>query len=157
MDITTLAAWGEFIGGIAVVVSLVYLASQIRSNTRMVRASTTSSTNQVMVTFTAMLADNPEVSRIWWEGMASRDLLSEEDRHRFDPLCQLYFHALRQQFQFQRDGVGSPEEWDYQLQGLGFTAAQSGVREWWRAWGSTYPPEFRNLIGGLIREGEAAG
>jgi hypothetical protein len=26
MDITTLAAWGEFIGGIAVVVSLVYLA-----------------------------------------------------------------------------------------------------------------------------------
>ncbi len=30
MDITTLAAWGEFIGGIAVVVSLVYLASQIR-------------------------------------------------------------------------------------------------------------------------------
>ncbi len=30
MDITTLAAWGEFLGGIAVVVSLVYLASQIR-------------------------------------------------------------------------------------------------------------------------------
>jgi len=26
MDITTLAAWGEFLGGIAVVVSLVYLA-----------------------------------------------------------------------------------------------------------------------------------
>ena len=32
MDITTLAAWGEFIGGIAVVVSLIYLASQIRQN-----------------------------------------------------------------------------------------------------------------------------
>jgi hypothetical protein len=32
MDITILAAWGEFIGGIAVVVSLVYLASQIRQN-----------------------------------------------------------------------------------------------------------------------------
>ena len=28
MDITTLAAWGEFLGGIAVVVSLIYLASQ---------------------------------------------------------------------------------------------------------------------------------
>ena len=39
MDITTLAAWGEFIGGIAVVVSLVYLALQIRSNTKTVRAS----------------------------------------------------------------------------------------------------------------------
>jgi hypothetical protein len=35
MDITILAAWGEFIGGIAVVVSLVYLASQIRQNSRL--------------------------------------------------------------------------------------------------------------------------
>ena len=32
MDITTLAAWGEFLGGIAVVVSLIYLAGQIRQN-----------------------------------------------------------------------------------------------------------------------------
>ena len=39
MDITTLAAWGEFLGGIAVVVSLIYLASQIRMNTKTVRAS----------------------------------------------------------------------------------------------------------------------
>jgi len=30
MDITTLAAWGEFLGGIAVVVSLIYLAGQNR-------------------------------------------------------------------------------------------------------------------------------
>jgi hypothetical protein len=27
LDITTLAAWGEFIGGIAVVVSLIYLVT----------------------------------------------------------------------------------------------------------------------------------
>ena len=39
MDITTLAAWGEFIGGVAVVVSLIYLASQIRQNTTSVRAA----------------------------------------------------------------------------------------------------------------------
>ena len=34
---TTLAAWGEFIGGIAVVVSLVYLASQIRQESKLLR------------------------------------------------------------------------------------------------------------------------
>ena len=42
MDITTLAAWGEFLGGIAVVISLVYLASQIRQNSKLLRASTAS-------------------------------------------------------------------------------------------------------------------
>ena len=42
LDITTLAAWGEFIGGIAVVVSLIYLAGQIRQNSRLLRSSTAS-------------------------------------------------------------------------------------------------------------------
>ena len=48
MDITTLAAWGEFLGGIAVVVSLVYLAGQIRQNSRLLRASTASATSQTV-------------------------------------------------------------------------------------------------------------
>ena len=43
MDINTLAAWGEFLGGIAVVVSLIYLASQIRQNSKLLQVSTTMS------------------------------------------------------------------------------------------------------------------
>ncbi len=43
MDITTLAAWGEFLGGIAVVSSLIYLASQIRQNSRLLQVSATAS------------------------------------------------------------------------------------------------------------------
>ena len=39
MDITTLAAWGEFIGGIGVIASLVYLASQIRQNSNLLEAA----------------------------------------------------------------------------------------------------------------------
>ena len=42
MDITTLAAWDESLGGIAVVVSLIYLASRIRQNSKLLRASTAS-------------------------------------------------------------------------------------------------------------------
>ena len=38
LDITTFAASREFIGGIAVVVSLIYLVLQIRVNTKTVRA-----------------------------------------------------------------------------------------------------------------------
>ncbi len=45
LDITTLAAWGEFLGGLGVIASLVYLASQIRQNSRLLRTSTASSTN----------------------------------------------------------------------------------------------------------------
>ncbi len=46
MDLTQLANLGEFIGGVAVLVTLIYLAAQIRQNTRSVEAAALgSSTN----------------------------------------------------------------------------------------------------------------
>ncbi|MBL6691364.1 MAG: hypothetical protein ISP91_13320 [Pseudomonadales bacterium] len=40
MNLEQLANLGELIGGVAVVASLIYLAVQIRQNTRMVKSST---------------------------------------------------------------------------------------------------------------------
>ena len=39
MDLDTLAAIGEFVGGVAVVVSIGYLALQMRQNTASIRAT----------------------------------------------------------------------------------------------------------------------
>ncbi len=107
-DITTLAAWGEFLGGIAVVVSLVYLASQIRQNSKLVRASTTSADANSGNAFSLAIVQDPEVARIYWEGSADRDALSEPDRRRFDPLITMSFGIVVQQYEFFRDGTGSP-------------------------------------------------
>jgi len=82
MDITTLAAWGEFVGGIAVVVSLIYLASQIRQNSKLLRASATSTTAQLHMASNEMIAQDPEVSRLFFEGAADLDSLSEADQQR---------------------------------------------------------------------------
>jgi len=67
MDITTLAAWGEFLGGIAVVVSLVYLASQIRQNSKLLRASTATVSGDTASRITSLMVQDPEVGRIFWE------------------------------------------------------------------------------------------
>ena len=75
MDINTLAAWGEFLGGIAVVISLVYLASQIRQNSKLLRASTSSVINETSSRIGILAAENPEVARIYWEGIADRSAL----------------------------------------------------------------------------------
>ncbi len=64
MDITTLAAWGEFLGGIAVVVSLIYLAGQIRQNSKLLRASTASVTAQNLFSESSLMVQDPEVARI---------------------------------------------------------------------------------------------
>lgn len=77
MDITTLAAWGEFLGGIAVVVSLIYLASQIRQNSRLLNASSASTQAQSTSAFSSLVAQDPEVARIFLEGGADRETIAQ--------------------------------------------------------------------------------
>ena len=157
LDITTLAAWGEFLGGIAVVISLVYLASQIRQNSKLLRASTTSSTNEQVRTLNTLLAQEPELATIFWNGNGDRDALSENDRQRFDNLMSLQFQTFRQQYQFERYGIGTSEEWQYIEAVMRWQVQQPGAQRWWQEWGGMYPEAFYEFTEGLIRRGEAAG
>jgi len=91
-------------------------------------------------------------------GRRFRASLSEEDRGRIDPPITLYFDALKQQLQFQRDGVVNPEEWRFQVEGMTFVANQPGFREPWQEfWGPVPGEELRKILDGLIRENETAG
>jgi hypothetical protein len=94
MDITTLAAWGEFLGGIAVVVSLVYLASQIRQNSKLLEAAAEDSRIQTYNATSAMMAGDPEIARIYWDGIEDREALSKTDRRRFDPFMSMQYQTF---------------------------------------------------------------
>jgi hypothetical protein len=157
MDITTLAAWGEFLGGIAVVISLIYLASQIRQNSKLLRASTATVTQQSTFGPNAMIVADPELSRIWWEGMADRSALSEAEQQRFDPLLGMQTNGLQQHFRLSRDGIISSEIWNDMVQGHRWNVRNPGWLQWWHQYeGDIYIGDFRDFVDDLIREGEEA-
>jgi hypothetical protein len=158
MDITILAAWGEFLGGIAVVVSLVYLASQIRQNSRLLRSSTSAVTMDATNAVSRLIAEHPETARIYWAGLEDRSSLSDSDRQRFDPMVSMTIGAFDQEYDFFLDGMMSERVWNRRRRSMTWTMQQRGMQQWWSNWGRTlYEPEFRDLVDGLIREGEAAG
>ncbi len=156
MDITTLAAWGEFLGGIAVVVSLVYLAGQVRQNSKLLRASTASATSATTADFSSLIVQDSDVSRIVREGMADRSSLSEDDLHRFNMLLGMAFTGWNQEYQFAADGVIGRSVWENRKRTMRRVLPLPGYRQWWNEWGDFYSDDFRELIDGLIREGEAA-
>ena len=157
LDITTLAAWGEFIGGIAVVVSLVYLAGQIRQNSRMLRASSTASTSQLLLSQNDAIIQDADAARFYFDGMADSNSLSEVDRGRFNMLIHNQLHVTAQQYEFVHDGVGSTRVWDQHERGLRWQLQQPGIQQWWREFAEVcFGTEFIEYVNGLIREGEAA-
>ena len=158
MDITILAAWGEFIGGIAVVVSLIYLASQIRQNSRLLRSSTAAVLMEGSNAPSRLLAEDSELARIWWAGLADRGSLTESDRERFDPLVGMSVSAFDQEYEFFEEEAMSKRVWKRRRQRMLWTMKQRGMQQWWSEWGrALYEPEFCDYVEGLIREGEAAG
>jgi hypothetical protein len=157
MDITALAAWGAFLGGIAVVVSLVYLAGQIRQNSKLLRASTASSTTAMNSDFSGLVVQDSEVARIFREGLADRSSLAADDMQRFNFLVSMAFSGWNQQYQFRADGVIGPGVWETRMLTMRRVLRLPGYRLWWTKNRDLYPGDFRNLVDGLIREGEAAG
>ena len=119
MNWDAIGAIAELLGAVGVIASLVYLATQIRQsreqvsqNTRLLTASATTAAIQCRARTNEMLIQDPEVARIFWEGIADRDSLAVEDRRRFDPLILLQFEGRSQEFFFYRQGVSSVGSWD---------------------------------------------
>jgi len=105
-----------------------------------------------------LLAEDPEVARIWWTGHADRNSLSESDRQRFDPLIAMTFGAFDQEYDFFQDEVMSERVWNRRRRSMIYELQQRGIRQWWKDWGrALYEPEFCAYVDGMIREGEAAG
>jgi heme oxygenase len=90
----------EVVGLIAVVVSLVYLAIQVRQNSQLIsqntfvaRSAMVHETSVFYARFFEMIADNSEVASIFRRGVDSKEL-DRDEITRFEALMEVYFTSL---------------------------------------------------------------
>src|SRR5690606_14337852 len=69
MDLRTLADFGEFLGGLGVIVSVVYLAIQIRGNTASVRSENYAHSLERMASMQEYLARDQVFTKIFNRGL----------------------------------------------------------------------------------------
>ena len=156
LDITILAAWSDFIAGIAVVVSLLYLAGQIRQNSRQMQIATTVSLGESDLEFSKLMIDDPELGPIYRKGLADRDSLSEIERERFDALIDMIMRVFQRNYFVAQDGAFKPALWQGERRGNARVIQQPGSQQWWAEGRQFYGDEFGDFVDGQIREGEAA-
>lgn len=77
MDLTHLAQFGEFIGGVAVLVTLVYLALQLRHSNQIAMAEAVRDTVQTLSTYRQMLVDE-HLSGVWAKARQDEELSPKE-------------------------------------------------------------------------------
>ena len=152
MSLEDLGNLGEFIGAFAVVISLVYLAIQIRQNTAQIRENSQVSRLLLQENFVSgqagffrALLTNEDMYRVWHLGSNATDELSEDDRERFGLL--LYDQMYRYHVMYQARSI-EPLELERSLIQMDRMAAMPAFRSWWsrQRLGFDFDPSFVKLI-----------
>ncbi len=151
MDITTIAAWGEFIGGIAVVVSLISLAVQIRINTKTVRSSNSNDLLDPNSQFSAMIVD-PENASLYLRGLDDFVGLNAVDQLRFQGLMAGIISSVNRALNFHEQALIDRKVFEAQVNSIAILFGNPGMRQWWETNQHWWPADLRELVRGAAGE-----
>jgi hypothetical protein len=156
MSLEDLGNIGEFVAAVAVVVSLVYLAVQIRQNSRWLRASIVQAVAGSFMDFNQTVAANPQLMRVYQIGLEDFARLSEEERRQFLHLITSVFRFAEQMFYQYRRGTLEEQMWQGYAENILFIYQQPSVRQWWEIRRGMFSEEFREYLANSVPREEFA-
>ena len=148
MTIQDLGSIGEFVAAVATVITLGYLALQIRQNTRAVRGSTIHSMTESMQ---AELHWSHEIGEIWSKSFGDPDQLSPAEAWSLSEwLTAAMLGRQNEFFQYQR-GLLDRDVWAASERIIRITLSTPWNRRWWEIVGrNTGTSQFVAHVEGLV-------
>ena len=126
--------------------SLVYLALQIRQNTTSVRAAASASVAESLSRITEIMSLEPELGRIWTQGLADYDSLDSDARIRFNNLLLTYMRRLENAFYQQARGFLDPDHWQTTERRVARVMSRPGAARWWSESRFSFSDRFVDFV-----------
>lgn len=124
-------------------VSVLYLAVQIRQSSRIAKFDAHRSLSVAMSSIMADVARNPELYRVWKAVIDEPETATYDDRERFGMLLYQVFTTFSDAYRFADIDHDLTKRYEvYVDQYLRMPA----VRSWWSRQGDNFPARFRDLI-----------
>ena len=142
MTLDQFANIGEIIGSVAVIISIVYLAIQIRTNTEAERTSTYQAVVSDFGALNNTMASTPELSHMFVEAMEDYHQLSSDEKARISQLFFQCFHYFENMFYQHRKGYLDEEVWTGWKRLMLTYYARPGFQTWWEHRRDVYSESF---------------
>ena len=152
MNIEGMANYADVIGGIAVIVSLIYVGIQIRRNTRSTRAQTFQSAHESLASVALEIAKNPELALLAKRGLTAFDQLNDDDQFQFSYLVIGVMRHFENYFYQHERGMLEDELWEGQRESILSYFHSKGVQCVWKDRRLTYSPAFRQWLESSLAE-----
>ena len=146
MDWDALGAAGEVLGAVAVLITLFYLARQVKQNTEEIRSANYHGVTDSFNEINLAVAKNPELARVWRLGNEAYEELSADERYQFGFFMHATFRVLDViKFQSQQ-GTGDMTLWEFEKNTVNSILEGAGVRKWWRERPYNFSDDFVSYV-----------
>ena len=152
MTLEQLANLGEFIGGIAVIASIIYLAIQIRQNTKLVRSSTLATNTMNWSSMLVNLASSDK-SDAYLSGILGREDISPQHFVQFIQVARAMLVSFETQYHQYLSGALDKDIYlGYERACRDQMLAFPGFQMAWEITRDGFSPQFVTLVDRIIDE-----
>ena len=149
MSLSDLASLGSFVNGLAVLISLIYLALQVRQTKRNQQIAIRHTRASRIVELQLALAD-PAVTDAWLHGSGSPQELSQTELGQFINLCRALFFHFEDSFYQREEGLLNDDAFETVVAGARLSARSPGFRTAWKIARSNFGGRFGDFMDGVV-------
>src|SRR5215813_8085966 len=136
-----ISAIGQIVGALAVVISLIYVAREIRSNARAARFASMDNINRWL----REVAEHPHLGELYYRGIHDFESLQNGDLVRFSMLMDQIFYIYQEMYYQQLEGHSDPG-WGMTEVPMRDINGYPGVQAWWRSRSHWFREDFAKHV-----------
>jgi hypothetical protein len=150
MTLETAGIIAEVIASVAVLISLWYLAIQLRQNTELARAELEVQLGVTWAELHDCMIQNPSLARAYDLAENNWSEMTDEDVRAYLWFVAKSFHILEGMFRQYRRGLLTREAWEPYERYIAGVLQIEAVMRWWRSDGSLTSNEFKSHVETLL-------
>ena len=153
MNWEALGAVGEIVGAGGVIVSLLYLASQVRSNSRQLRHASAQAVLDKLNGLIGQLAFVPGAGDVWSRGLSGLNALEDDEEIvRFSSMMLQAFWAYEEVLYYRNAGLIEDWAWMHAKAPVEHFMRTPGFQQWWRLRADWFGGDFRSHVEAVMPE-----
>jgi hypothetical protein len=152
MILETAANYADVIGGIAVVVSLIYVGIKVNHGTSAIRSSAANDASVAMQSWYLEMGSNRQASDVWFNAMTSTNPLETHDEFQFMMMMHACLLGIQNSYLLTREGT-LDEEFSAAITGaLVGVKDLPGMDRYWSQRKGYFHSEFAGYVDDLLRQ-----
>jgi len=147
VDWDAIGAGAELLGALGVIASLLYLAGQVRGNTKQTRLEAARSVEERFSAILLSIVDNSQLAELYGRGVKGLSLV-ESDGERMQ-LAALWFALMRcyeESWNYWKQGLLDNSAWKSMESIVAGILSSPGFADWWSVRGSWFSSDFQEYI-----------